>query len=289
GCFVAAAGVFLLVSLPGCAAKRDLVDLAPGIKRPRIALVLGSGAARGFAHVGVIRVLEQEKIPIDLIVGTSVGSLVGAIYADKRNSFELEWEAFKLEKDDIFDFSILRAKRGPVKGDKLENFILRHVSAKNIEDMKIPFVAVAADLNTGAEVLLDTGSVAKAVRASSSIPGVFEPLLYNGRHLIDGGVLGGIVPGAARKYGADIVIAVDIGKSVENYETDNVIDITLQAIDIMGSRIDGYKQKEADVLIQPEVGDVSTMDFSQKKKCMVAGIAAAQAKIGEIRKLISKW
>ncbi|MBN2406350.1 MAG: patatin-like phospholipase family protein [Elusimicrobia bacterium] len=283
-----AGGLILLLLLSGCGPKKGFLELLPGSGRPRVALVLGGGAARGFAHIGVIRTLEQEKIPIDLIVGTSVGSLVGAIYADKADSFELEWNGFALEKEDIFDFSILRAKRGPVKGDRLENFVLQHVAAKNIEDLKIQYIAVAADLNTGKPVLLNKGPVAKAVRASSSIPGVFEPLEYQGHLLVDGGVVGNIAPEVARIYGADLVITVDIGKSVVNYNTDNVIDITLQAINIMGNKIDSYKHSDTDILIQPEVGDVGMMDFSQKKKCMTAGIEAARKNISKIKKLLAK-
>ncbi len=283
-------GLILLgLNLLGCGVKKPLWERTAGIERPKIALVLGGGAARGFAHVGVIRTLEREKIPIDLIVGTSVGSLVGAIYADQADSFDLEWKAFSLEKEDIFDFSLLRLKTGPVKGDRLERFVQEHVSAKEIEDLKIPFIAVAVDLNTGEEVVLDKGSVAKAVRASCSIPGVFEPLRYQERLLVDGGVLGSIAPEVARQRGADVVITVDIGRSVVNYDTDNVINITLQAINIMSNRITQYKQRESDILIQPDVGEVTVMDFSRKKECMLAGIAATESKIDEIKRVISEW
>ena len=141
--------------------------------KPRIALVLGGGAARGFAHVGVIRALEQEKIPIDMVVGTSVGSLIGAIYAADLSSFDLEWTAFQLEKEDLFDFGVLNAfvGMGLAKGDKLEAWVKGHVRTANIENLKIPFAAVASDLNWGYEVVLDKGSLARAVRASAAIPG----------------------------------------------------------------------------------------------------------------------
>ena len=158
---------------------------APVVKErkspPKIALVLGGGAARGFAHVGVIRVLEQEKIPIHMIVGTSVGSLIGALYASDPNSFNLEWLSFTIEKEDIFDYSVLSAKMGPVSGERLEKFVQTKVKAKTIEQMKIPFYAVTTDLNAGNTWVFDKGSVAKAVRASSSIPGIFQPLEYLGR------------------------------------------------------------------------------------------------------------
>ena len=145
--------------------------------KPRIALVLGGGAARGFAHVGVIRALEQEKIPIDMVVGTSVGSLIGAIYAADLSSFDLEWTAFQLEKEDLFDFGVLNAfvGMGLAKGDKLEAWVKGHVRTANIENLKIPFAAVASDLNWGYEVVLDKGSLARAVRASAAMPVVRRP------------------------------------------------------------------------------------------------------------------
>jgi len=149
--------------------------------------VLGGGAARGFAHVGVIRALEQEKVPIDLVVGTSVGSLIGAIYAADLDSFDLEWTAFKLEKDDLFDYGVITAVMGmgAAKGDKLEEFVRSHVKVQNIEDLKLPFAAVATDLNWGTKVVLDRGPLARAVRASSSIPGVFQPVQHMGKILVD--------------------------------------------------------------------------------------------------------
>jgi NTE family protein len=257
--------------------------------KPKVALVLGGGAARGFAHVGVLRVLEQEKIPIDMIVGTSVGSLIGAMYASKPDSFELEWTSFLLQKEDIFDFSILSSSKGPVKGDKLEEFVNTKIPVRNIERFKIPFFAVAADLNTGEPVIFSSGPVNKAVRASCSIPGVFVPLSYNNRQLIDGGVLGNIAPEVARKQGANLVIVVSIGKSVQNRDTSNLISITLQAIAIMSNKIDTFKAKEVDVMITPEVGDVGFMDFTQKKRCMQAGIDAARKAMPEIKKRLEAF
>lgn len=280
--------------LSGCAVKKDVpvpvvIKPAPVYIKPKVALVLGGGAARGFAHVGVLRVLEQEKIPIHMIIGTSVGSLIGAIYASNPNSFDLEWTSFELEKDDLFDFSILSSATGPVKGEKLEKFITKKISAKNIEQLKVPFYAVAADLNTGEPVIFGSGPISKAIRASCSIPGVFTPLSYNNRQLIDGGVLGNIAPEVARQNGANLIIAVSIDKSTQNKDTDTIVGITLQAIAIMSSKIDSYKAKEADVLISPEVGDVGTMDFTQKKRCMEAGIAAAQKALPEIKRRLEAF
>jgi len=261
------------------------------VQKPKIALVLGGGAARGFAHVGVIRVLEQEKVPIDMIVGTSVGSLIGAIYASDPNSFELEWTAFSLEKDNLIDYGVFSAitGMGPVKGEKLEEFVRNNVHVMNIEDLKIPFAAVATDLNRGTRVVIDHGPVAKAVRASSAIPGVFNPVAYQSRLLVDGGVVANIPIAVARERGADIVIAVDISENVTNFNITNAIDVMLQAVTIITSENAKYQKRQADVLISPAVGDVSMLDFTKKKMCMQAGIDAAQMAMPEIKSKIAEW
>lgn len=279
--------VILFVSL-GCAGMRGTGGEDPAIQ-PRIGLVLGGGAARGFAHVGVIRVLEQEKIPIDLIVGTSVGSLIGAIYADTRSSFDLEIIAFKIEKDDIFDFSVFSSNTGPVRGDRLEEFVRTKVSVANIEDLSLPFAAVATNLNTGRQVVLDSGSISKAVRASSSIPGVFTPAQHQNLTLVDGGVVNNVPVDVARNKGVDIVIAVNIGKNIINWNANNIVEITLQAVNIMSNEISSFKMRDADILIEPNVGTVGMMDFRQKELCIRAGIDAAAKAVPEIRRKMKEW
>lgn len=257
---------------------------------PKIGLVLGGGAARGFAHIGVIRVLEQEKIPVDLIVGTSVGSLIAALYAYKANSFDLEWIAFQFQKDDIFNFSLLSLKKGVAKGEKLVKFVEEKIPVKNIQELKIPFAAVAVDLNTGAKVVMDTGSIAQAVRASCSIPGVFVPVeLANGHKLVDGGVVGNIAPEVAWDKGMDIIISVDIGAQVANNETDDIVSIIMQSISIMGNEIVQNKKLKTDVLIKPAVGNVGMLDFTKKKELIQAGIEAAQKLMPELHLIIAEW
>ncbi len=281
--------LFVLLFLASCVSVQG--PPAAGSARPKIALVLGGGAARGFAHVGVIRVLEQEKIPIDMIVGTSVGSLIGAIYANDLNSFELEWTAFSLEKDNVLDYALLSTITGlgPVKGDKLEDFVKNRVPVANIENLKLPFAAVATDLNRGTRVVIDHGPVARAVRASSAIPGVFNPVEHQGRLLVDGGVVDNIPIDVAKEKGADIVIAVDISENVVNFNITNVVDVIIQAVTIITSENAKHEKKDADVLISPAVGDVGTFDFTQKKRCMQAGIEAAQKAVPEIKKKIEEW
>jgi NTE family protein len=282
--------LFLFVSLTSCASTQPPV-VNVELPRPRIALVLGGGAARGFAHVGVIRVLEQEKIPLDMIIGTSVGSLIGAIYASDLNSFELEWTAFSLEKDHLLDFAVLSAftAMGPVKGDRLEEFVRTKVAVANIENLKLPFAAVATDLNRGTRIVLDRGPIATAVHASSAIPGVFNPVEYQGRLLVDGGVVDNIPISVARERGADIVIAVDISENVTNFNVTNMVDVMMQSVNIMFSENVGFRKKDADVLISPAVGSVAMLDFTQKKRCMQAGIEAARKAVPEIRSRIEAW
>lgn len=258
---------------------------------PKVALVLGGGSARGFAHVGVIRVLEREKIPIDMIVGTSVGSLIGAIYAADVDSFDLEWTAFSLERDDIFDYGLVSAftGMGAAKGEKLEAFVRTKVAIKDIEDLKIPFAAVATDLKRGTRVVLDKGPVARAVRASCAIPGVFQPVEHETALLVDGGVVDNVPVTVARERGADIVIAVDIGKDIENEHISNLFEVVLQSIQIMARENVRAKTKAADVVIAPAVDMVGMMDFGQKKICMQAGIEAAEKALPSIHERIAAW
>lgn len=260
--------------------------------KPKIALVLGGGAARGFAHVGVIRALEQEKIPIDMVVGTSVGGLIGAIYASDLSSFDLEWTAFQLEKDDLFDFGVLNAVTGMgfAKGDKLEAWVKSHIKTTNIENLKLPFAAVATDLNWGYKVVLDKGPVARAIRASAAIPGVFPPVQHQGKILVDGGVVDNIPISVAKAKGADLVIAVDISGNVGNTNITNLLGVSLQATNIMFALNVEHAKREADILIAPAgIGDVGMLDFTQKKRCMQAGIEATKQAAPAIRKAIDAW
>ena len=261
----------------------------PPRRAPKVALVLGGGAARGFAHVGVIRIFEKEKIPIDMIIGTSVGSLVGAIYASERDSFQLEWIAYKIREEDIFDFSLIHSRMGPVQGRKLEEFLETTLKVKNLEDLKLPFYPVATDLYTGKTITLEKGSIARAVRASSSIPGIFVPVKSSGMMLVDGGVTNNLPTEIARQKGADLVVAVNISKDVRNVQINSVIDVILQSVDIMGKELLDYKKQSADVLIEPHVGEIGMMDFTQKKKCIEEGMKAAQAALPSIRRKLEEW
>ncbi|MGD0236733.1 MAG: patatin-like phospholipase family protein, partial [Syntrophorhabdales bacterium] len=266
------------------------VETTPASKRePKVALVLGGGSAKGFAHVGVIRVLEQEKIPIDMIIGTSVGSLIGSIYASNPDGFQLEWLAFKIEKNDILDFSIVYSKMGPVQGAKLESFVEQNVKAKRIEDTRIPFFPIATDLNTGETVTLEKGSMAKAIHASCAIPGIFVPVTFDKRMLVDGGITDNVACDIARNKGADIIIGVSLQKDVKNYQIDSAIDVIAQSINIMMRETSKPKLACADVIIEPDVHGVSLFDFSQKKMMMEEGIKATRKAVPKIKELLAKY
>ncbi len=256
---------------------------------PRVAVVLGGGSAKGFAHIGVIRVLEQEKIPVHMIVGTSVGSLIGGIYAANPDSFQLEWTAFRIDRNEIIDLSIVNSKWGPVQGAKLEAFVEKTVKVKRIEETKIPFYPVATDINTGETVTLEKGSIARAVRASSAIPGIFVPVTFGKRMLVDGGVTNNVPCDIARNKGANIVIAVNIIRDVKNDDIASVIDVIGQSVSIMMHENSRLKLKHADIVIEPDTKGVSMFDFSRKKELMEAGIKAAKKAVPEIRRLLSQY
>ncbi len=259
------------------------------LKEPKIALVLGGGSAKGFAHVGVIRILEQEKIPIHMIVGTSVGSLIGALYASNPDSFQLEWTAFKIEKGDILDYSIISSKLGPVQGARMEAFIEQTVKVKKVEDTKIPFYPVATDLNTGETVTLEKGSLARAVHASAAIPGIFVPVPFGNRTLVDGGVTDNVACDIARAKGADIVIAVNLQRDIKDYNINSAIDVIAQAISIMMHENNRNKLQQADIVIEPDTKGITIFDFSQKKVLVEEGMKATRKAMPKIRETIAKY
>ncbi len=269
--------------------KPPEVKQEPLRREPKIALVLGGGGAKGFAHVGVIRVLEQEKIPIHMIVGTSVGSLIGGIYAANPDAFQLEWLAARIERNDILDASILHSKLGPVQGVKIESFVEQHVKARLVEETKIPLFPIATDLNTGETVTLEKGTLAKAIRASCSIPGIFVPVTFGNRTLVDGGITDNVACDVARNKGADIVIAVNLQRDVKNYQIDSVIEIIAQSLNIMMRETGKQKLQSASVVIEPDLKDVSLFDFSQKKMIMEEGIKAARKALPKIKELIANY
>ncbi len=286
----------LAFALAACrtAAPRPLPNVPPApadATPPRVALVLGGGGARGFAHVGVIRVLEDARVPIELVVGTSVGSLVGALYAGPTNSYELERLARGLDRGDFFDFSLAPALfgRGLASGDRLERFVRERVGVERIEQLRIPFAAVATDLATGEAVVLRSGDVARAVRASSAIPGVFEPVELDGRILVDGGVARNLPVRIARDLGADVVIAVDVSALEGEAAPSNFVEVFLRAVNLVVHAEVEQARRDADVLLTPAVGGVGFIEFDRKDEAIAAGMEAARALLPRIREAVEGW
>ena len=275
----------LAVAVSGCA--RPSVPQATREVLPRVGIALGGGGARGFAEIGVLRVLEQERIPVAAVAGTSVGALVGALYADTGRVLDAEFHAVALREADIFDYAISSVLSGGlIKGELLEEFLRTRLRNPSIEQMALPFAAVAVDLRTGQPMVFTRGPVAPAVHASAAIPGVFVPVTIDGKTYVDGGVVDPVPADAARRLGADVVIAVAIPPDMPQETPTNPLVIAYRAVTMMAALIGDLRAREADVVIRPQVGDVSFDDFSQKKRLIEAGEAAARASLPEIRKAI---
>lgn len=259
--------------------------IPPAPVLPRVALALGGGAARGFAHVGVIKMLESQGVPIDLIIGTSAGSVVGALYASGLNGFELQEMTFDLERATFADWQLFN--RGLLRGEKLQNFVNEKVGNRKIQQLPRRFAAVAAKLRTGDAAVFTTGDVGLAVRASSAIPGVFQPAVIDNEEYVDGGTVSPVPVRFARTLGADIVIAVDVSAPVEEAREDSTLGTVLKAFDIMGSSLRRAELPGADVVIAPDVHGIKAADFESKQRAILAGEKAALAAVPAIRALIA--
>ena len=279
--------VLLISGLCGCAMIPRPADTAPvtAIKpappKPRIALALGGGAARGFAHIGVIKALEAQGIVPDIVVGTSAGSVVGALYAGGNTGFELQRLALEMDEAAISDWALLG--RGLMKGESLQNYINRALNNRPIEKLNKTFAAVATDLQDGAPIVFRNGNTGMAVRASSAVPGIFEPVTIGGREYVDGGLVNPVPVNAARSLGADVVIAVDISARPKTTRIEGMLDVLLQTVTIMSQSLSRYETPLADVVIRPAAGTIGATDFREKNLAILEGERAAQAAIPEIR------
>ena len=276
------APLLILIFVLSCAPA----EIQPPLKPARIAIVLGAGSSKGFAHIGVLKVLESNKIPVHMIIGTSAGSFVGALYAYGYNAFELQKLSFGIEKDDIIDLII--PDNGFIKGEKLEAYVNRMIRNTPMEKLRIPFYAVATDLQSGSEVVFGSGNTGTAVRASCSIPGIFRPVNVSGRTYVDGGVVSPVAVDAARRLGADVVIAVDISGDVATSAPTGTIDTILQAITIMNSKLSAIQLSKADVVIRPKVGFIGNADFSKRHEATLEGEKAALEALPKIEEIVNK-
>lgn len=289
--------LLLALMLAGCATQpivfKDVVPPETAKLRsiqtehPVVALVLGGGASRGFAHVGVIKALEKQGIKADIVVGTSAGSFVGALYAGGYDAMALEVIALGLDQAQLRD--VIFPDRGFVKGELIQDFINQYLDNRSIESLPKRYAAVATDLQSGAMMVFSRGNTGMAVRASSSIPGIFQPVNIAGREYVDGGVLSPVPVRVARKMKPDIIIAVDVSfKPESTVEIRDTLDVLAQTIAIMGKESSQAEMRDADVVIRPDVSEIGMTDFTARKLAIEMGEKATRENMPRILALLKE-
>ena len=253
----------------------------PPLRPPRLGLALGGGAARGFAHIGVIQVLEEAGIRPDLVVGTSAGSLVAALYAHGKTGAELANLALTMDEGAITDWAF--PSRGLIRGEALARYVREQTGGQSIEQLKMRLGVVATDLDSGTPILFERGDVGLAVRASSSVPAVFQPVKINGREYVDGGLVSPVPVRFARQMGAEMIIAVDISSPPDGAATGDTMKLLLQTFAIMGKSINQFELRDADIVLRPTLVGVSGADFTSRVRALRAGREMATQLLPEIK------
>lgn len=275
------------IILLSCSTKTLPPETVKATSKPaKIALVLGAGASKGFAHIGVIKVLENNKIPIHMVIGTSAGSFVGSFFAYGFNAYQLQKIALEIKKSDIVD--LIFPDNGFIQGIKLESFVNKMLNNTVIEKLKIPYYAVATDIQTGEEIVFGKGNTGTAVRASCSIPGVFTPVKIGNKFYVDGGVVSPVAVDAAKRLGADVIIAVDISSDNQSPPPQTTIETLLQSVNIMYSKLAISQLAKADVIIKPKVGHIASYDFEKRHEAIMEGEKAALEALPKINEVINK-
>jgi NTE family protein len=260
------------------------VAVEPARRAPRLGLVLGGGAARGFAHVGVIQVLERHGLRPDLVVGTSAGSLVAALYASGMGGAELERTAMAMEEATLTDWTMPLMGRGMLRGEALARYVRGAVKGKLIDQMPLPLGILATDLASGEGVVFRRGDAAQAVRASSAVPGLFEPVNIAGRDYVDGGLVAPVPVPQARAMGAEVLVAVDISSDPNGNSAQGWLQVLLQTTAIMGQSINRYAMNAPDVVaVRPALSGVGSADFSARQRSIEAGRAAMEAAMPRLK------
>lgn len=257
----------------------------PPPKLPRLGLALGGGAARGFAHIGVIQVLEEAGIRPDLVAGTSAGSLVAALYASGKTGAEMAALALAMDEGAITDWAF--PSRGLIRGEALARYVRDQTGGRPIEQMKLPLGIVATHLDSGAAVLFQRGDTGLAVRASSAVPAVFQPVRIGPAEYVDGGLVSPVPVRFARQMGAELVLAVDISSPPDGNPTGDVMKMLLQTFAIMGRSINQFELRDADVVVRPVLTGVASADFGARQKAIQAGREAALRQLPELRARIA--
>ncbi len=284
----------LLVAGCGGLGKRSVPDPVPApatpvppepppMRPPRVGLALGGGAARGFAHIGVIQVLEREGLRPDMVAGTSAGSLVAVLHASGMNGAELEQAALEMEEVTITDWTLPIFNRGLLRGEALARFVNRKVNNRLLQDMAMPVGVLATDLASGRGVLFQRGDAGTAVRASSSVPGVFTPVSIQGRDYVDGGLVAPVPVDQVRGMGAELVLAVDISSAPEDASGNDALRVLLRTFTIMGQSINRLALERADVVVRPALAGVGSADFAARRRAIAAGREAMNQALPALR------
>jgi NTE family protein len=260
--------------------------IKPAPRPPRLGLALGGGAARGFAHIGVIQVLEENGIKVDLVAGTSAGSLVASLYASGKGGKEMQALAEGMDEGAITDWSF--PLRGLIRGEALARFIRDKTGGRGIEQMVLPLGIVATDLSDGSAILFRSGDTGTAVRASSAVPAVFQPVKIGTREYVDGGLVSPVPVRFVREMGAQLVVAVDITSPPEKDPPGDAFRMLMQTFSIMGRSINSFELRDADVLIRPRLDGVASSDFTARRRAIQAGREAAQAVLPLLRQRIAE-
>ncbi|MGI4717184.1 MAG: patatin-like phospholipase family protein [Janthinobacterium lividum] len=254
-------------------------------RKVKIGLALGGGAARGFAHIGVIKALEAQGIVPEIVVGTSAGSVVGSLYASGMNGFTLQKTALAMDEATISDWALplFGKSTGVLKGEALQNYVNKAVGNVPMERLKIRFGAVATDLKTGKPILFNKGNTGMAVRASSAVPSVFQPVKIGANTYVDGGLVAPVPVKFTKDMGAEFVIAVNISSATEGAATASSLDVLMQTFSIMGQRLNHFELREADIVITPNLGNMGSADFNSRNLAILAGEQAAAAAMPQIK------
>ena len=276
------------VKPPEVVVQPEVPQVPAAKKIPKLGLALGGGAARGFAHIGVIQVLEENGIKPDLVVGTSAGSLVAAFYASGKTGAQLQWLADTMDESQLTDWTIPFMSRGMLRGEALGRYVNSQLNGAKIEDLKMPLGIVATDLQTGDSILFRRGDIATAVRASSAVPSVFEPVRIGNKDYVDGGLVSPVPVRSARQMGADIVIAVDISSRPEDAKTSDMLKVLLQTFSIMGKSISQLEMAQAEVVVRPALPDVGSAEFAARQKSIEAGRAAMKLALPALKAALAK-
>lgn len=288
--------LFILLLFSGCQPshyhfdhiREPIPEIVFNKKEIGVALVLGGGGARGMFHVGVLEVLQEAHIPIDLIVGCSAGSVVGALYADCPNGKHVKDLLICLKRKDLLEINLFSCRYGISKGKFLTRFLAKHLCAKNFEELQIPFIAVATDLDAGEVVALGSGPIIPAVHASCAVPFFFEPVKKYGRVLVDGGVLDPNPVRTAKKYAPKIIIAVDLAELLPVTKPNSLFGIATRSAEIIHLNISRSCLQGADIIIRPSLEPIGMFDDTRTRDLYEDGKRAAEKVLFEIQELYEK-